>query len=109
LESIFPETQIQDVQVYVSVLKSGSLHEDILIKLIFGSQEKFDQFITSAREKIGLSKTRSTLFGCFSVVAKAKHISRSACHIPLTLNKTMEVNLFDYVNRYRLNDAQDQL
>jgi len=69
--------------------KSGSLHEDILIKLIFGSQQKFDQFITSAREKIGLSKTRSILFGRFSVVAQAKHISRFVYHISLTLNETM--------------------
>lgn len=54
LEEIFPGLKIQNVHVFINELHSGSLWEDIVVKFIFGSQQKFDEVISSAREKIGL-------------------------------------------------------
>ena len=59
LQKIFPGTAIQRTEIYLDELKSGSLYEDVVIKFIFGSQEKFDEFIENARDKVGLSKLES--------------------------------------------------
>ena len=42
LENLFPGTKIYGVEVYLSELKSGSLYEDVLVKFVFGSQDKLD-------------------------------------------------------------------
>ncbi|MEX0738586.1 MAG: AraC family transcriptional regulator [Pseudohongiella sp.] len=52
---------------------------------------------------------RLFLDASLSLPKLAKHISRSAYHISQTLNETMGVNFFDYVNRYRVNAAKEQL
>lgn len=54
IEKFFPGLKIYDVEVYLNELQSGSLWEDIVVKFIFGNQEKFDEVITNTREKIGL-------------------------------------------------------
>lgn len=54
LEAMFPGTKIQSVEVYINELKSDSIWEDVVVKFIFGSQQKFDEFIASARERIGM-------------------------------------------------------
>lgn len=59
LEKLFPGTKIQGVEIYLSELRSGSLYEDVVIKLIFGSQKKFDEFIANIREKSGLDNLKS--------------------------------------------------
>jgi len=59
LENLFPGTKIQGIEIYLSELRSGSLYEDVVIKFIFGSQEKFDEFITNIRERTGLDNLKS--------------------------------------------------
>ncbi len=54
IEKFFPGLKIYDIEVYLNELQSGSLWEDVIVKFIFGNQEKFDEVITSTREKIGL-------------------------------------------------------
>lgn len=54
IEKFFPGLKIYNVEVYLKELQSGSLWEDIVIKFIFGSQERFDEVISNTREKIGL-------------------------------------------------------
>lgn len=59
LENIFPGTKIYGVEVYLSELKSGSLYEDVLVKFVFGSQEKLDEFVNNIRERLGLQHLKS--------------------------------------------------
>ena len=54
LIKIFPDTQIQRTELYLDQLKSDSLWEDIVVKFVFGSQEKLDQALKDLREKIGM-------------------------------------------------------
>jgi Mor family transcriptional regulator len=54
LEALFPGTTINSVQVYINELKSDSIWEDVVIKFIFGSQEKFDEMISGLRDKAGM-------------------------------------------------------
>lgn len=54
LESLFPGTQIDSVEVFINELKSGSIWEEVVIKFIFGNQKTLDQFITNLREKAGM-------------------------------------------------------
>lgn len=54
LEAMFPGTKIQSVEVYINELKSDSIWEDVVVKFIFGNQKKFDEFIASVRERIGM-------------------------------------------------------
>ncbi|WP_312679947.1 hypothetical protein [Stutzerimonas nitrititolerans] len=54
LEAMFPGTKIQSVEVYIKELKSDSIWEDVIVKFIFGNQQKFDEFIANVRERIGM-------------------------------------------------------
>lgn len=54
LEAMFPGTKIQSVEVYINELKSDSIWEDVIVKFIFGNQQKFDEFIANVRERIGM-------------------------------------------------------
>lgn len=54
LEAMFPGTKIQSVEVYINELKSDSIWEDVVVKFIFGNQQKFDEFIANVRERIGM-------------------------------------------------------
>lgn len=54
LENLFPGIKIFDVEVYLGELKSGSLYEYVLVKFVFGNQEKFDEFVNNVRERLGL-------------------------------------------------------
>lgn len=54
LEAMFPGTKIQSVEIYINELKSDSIWEDVVIKFIFGNQQKFDEFIANVRERIGM-------------------------------------------------------
>lgn len=54
---------ILDISVHVERLEAGSLYEDIVIKLIFGSQDELDKFLASAHAKLGNGKMRNALVG----------------------------------------------
>ena len=54
LEAMFPGTKIQSVEIYINELKSDSIWEDVVIKFIFGNQQKFDEFIANVRERVGM-------------------------------------------------------
>lgn len=56
-----------------------------------------------------MEQDRVFLDASLSLPKLARHISRSAYHISQTLNETMGVNFFDYVNRYRVIAAKEQL
>ncbi|MCG5526500.1 hypothetical protein LRB11_16475, partial [Ectothiorhodospira haloalkaliphila] len=59
LEALFPGTSIQKVEVYLQELRSDSIYEDLIVKFIFGSQEKLDLFIQNLREKTGMERLGS--------------------------------------------------
>jgi len=40
---------IDDIQIFIPKLTGGSLTEDVLIKFVFGSQQKFDEIIQKSR------------------------------------------------------------
>jgi hypothetical protein len=46
--------KITGVEVFLNELKSDSIWEDVVVKFVFGSQEKLDQFIEKARNKVGI-------------------------------------------------------
>lgn len=54
LEAMFPGTKIQSVEIYINELKSDSIWEDVVVKFIFGNQQKLDGFIANVRERIGI-------------------------------------------------------
>ena len=54
LEAMFPGTKIDAVEVFINELKSDSIYEDVVIKFIFGSQQKFDEFVANIRERVGM-------------------------------------------------------
>jgi hypothetical protein len=56
LEHLFPGIKIQHIEVFLNELKSDSLYEDIVVKFIFGNQEKLDTIISNLREKVGMDK-----------------------------------------------------
>lgn len=56
LETMFPDTKIDSIDVFIERLKADSLLEDILIKLTFGDQKSLDLFIANLRQQIGLDK-----------------------------------------------------
>lgn len=70
-----------------------------------------EQLADSIVSKLNHAMEHDRLFldASLSLPKLAKHISRSAYHISQTLNETMGVNFFDYVNRYRVNAAKEQL
>jgi len=70
-----------------------------------------EQLTDSIVSKLNHAMEHDRLFleASLSLPRLAKHISRSAYHISQTLNETLGVNFFDYVNRYRVNAAKEQL
>lgn len=53
LERLQPGLHVQKVNVFVNEIKAGSLLEDLVVKFIFGNQEKLDLSIQSLRQEIG--------------------------------------------------------
>lgn len=70
LEAMFPGTKIQSVEVYINELKSDSIWEDVVVKFIFGNQQKFDEFIANVRERIGMDNIMNNpqLLSCIILV-----------------------------------------
>lgn len=54
LEAMFPDTKIESIEIYINELKSDSIWEDIVVKFIFGNQQRFDELIANVRERIGM-------------------------------------------------------
>ncbi|MDH5258579.1 MAG: hypothetical protein OEX07_11245 [Gammaproteobacteria bacterium] len=50
LQELMPGIKIQDINVYVSELHSGSLIEDLIIDLVFCGQEEYDAFREALRK-----------------------------------------------------------
>jgi len=61
------DIDVDAVEVEVELLRTGSLYEDIVIKLLFGSQEKMDEFVAKCHAKVGDGVLRNTLV--FAVVS----------------------------------------
>lgn len=59
--------EIDAVELEVELLRSGSLYEDLVIKLLFGSQEKLDKFVEKCHGVIGEGAVRNTIV--FAVVS----------------------------------------
>ncbi|WP_022949502.1 hypothetical protein [Methylohalobius crimeensis] len=59
LESLFPGTKVQAVDIFIKELRSDSIWEDVVVKFLFGSQENLDQFISHARKRMGMDKIMS--------------------------------------------------
>ncbi|WPC75906.1 hypothetical protein [Vibrio porteresiae] len=56
LEALFPDLTIINVEVFIKELRSDSIWEDLVIKLIFGNQQRFDECIDNVRQKLGIEK-----------------------------------------------------
>lgn len=65
LERLQPGLQIQKVNVFINEIKAGSLWEDLIVKFLFGNQEKLDSSLQSLREDIAVDSLISnrTLVG----------------------------------------------
>ncbi|QPT15465.1 hypothetical protein I6G37_11175 [Serratia rubidaea] len=61
------ECDIDGIEVEVELLRTGSLYEDLVIKLLFGSQEKLDEFVAKCHAKLGDGVLRNTLI--FAVIS----------------------------------------
>lgn len=61
------ECDIDGIEVEVELLRTGSLYEDLVIKLLFGSQEKLDEFVAKCHANLGEGVLRNTLV--FAVVS----------------------------------------
>lgn len=61
------DCEVDGVEIEVEMLRTGSLYEDIVIKLLFGSQEEMDKFVANCHAKLGDGVLRNTLV--FAVVA----------------------------------------
>lgn len=55
------DCKIDGVQLYVDELKSGSLIEDVIVRVFFGSEEEKNKFCEKIHEKIGDGKMRNTI------------------------------------------------
>lgn len=55
------DCKIDDVQLYVDELKSGSLIEDVIVRVVFGSEEEKNKFLGKIHKKIGDGKMRNTI------------------------------------------------
>ncbi|MEK8090935.1 hypothetical protein [Thermithiobacillus plumbiphilus] len=54
LDALFPGTKISSVDVFINELKSDSIWEDLIVKFVFGSQQKLDELINNIRERVGM-------------------------------------------------------
>ncbi|CNJ54010.1 Uncharacterised protein [Yersinia rohdei] len=61
------ECDIDGIELQVELLRTGSLYEDVVIKLLFGSQEKMDDFVAKCHVIVGEGAVRNTIV--FAVVA----------------------------------------
>ncbi|MFP1783185.1 hypothetical protein ACLEDY_05630 [Lonsdalea quercina] len=61
------ECDIDAVELQVELLRAGSLYEDVVIKLIFGSQEKLDEFLDKYHNFLGEGALRNTIV--FAVIS----------------------------------------
>jgi hypothetical protein len=59
LEALFPDSSIIIVDVFINELKSDSIWEDLVVKFIFGSQQRFDECIENTRQRIGMEEIMS--------------------------------------------------
>ncbi|WP_276895669.1 hypothetical protein [Frischella perrara] len=55
------DCKIDNVQLYINELKSGSLIEDVIVRVFFGSEEEKNKFCEKIHEKIGDGKMRNTI------------------------------------------------
>jgi len=60
------ECKIDGIEVEVELLRTGSLYEDLVIKLIFGSREELEAFVARCHARLGDGALRNTLI--FAVV-----------------------------------------
>jgi len=70
-----------------------------------------EQHATQIAEKIEKAMQQDKLYldASLSLQKLAKHISTSPNYISQTLNESLRMNFFDYVNKYRIKEAQYQL
>lgn len=56
IEAIFPDITVERIDIFIESIKSDSLLEDIIVKLIFGDTKKLDDMISATRKKTGIDK-----------------------------------------------------
>jgi len=55
---------IEKAEVFIEDIYTGSLTEDVILKLFFKNQDELDAFLTKIREELGKKKvTRNVLLG----------------------------------------------
>lgn len=56
LTVLFPSISIQDVSVYLSEIKTGSLLEDLVVRLVWGNQGNLEAGVDRARDALRIEK-----------------------------------------------------
>lgn len=57
------DAELEDVQIYIDELKSGSLREKILVELIFKDEQKLDEWLEKMNEKLKNNTPLKVLLG----------------------------------------------
>lgn len=71
LEAFFPGTQIHNIEVFIDELKSDSVFEELVIKVLFGDQQHLDKLIEDIRAKVGMDKIMKNYPDFISVLVLA--------------------------------------
>lgn len=81
LEALFPDVKIIDVEVFIKELRSDSIWEDLVVKLIFGNQQRFDECIDNTRQKLGIEKIMNNNPNFLSAVLVAMILAGGAYYL----------------------------
>ncbi|WP_114765547.1 hypothetical protein [Vibrio rhodolitus] len=81
LEALFPDAKIIDVEVFIKELRSDSIWEDLVVKLIFGNQQRFDECIENTRQKLGIEQIMNKNPNFLSAVLVAMILSGGAYYL----------------------------
>ncbi|MCS0334418.1 hypothetical protein AB6D65_06345 [Vibrio alginolyticus] len=81
LEALFPDAKVIDVEVFIKELRSDSIWEDLVVKLIFGNQQRFDECIDNTRQQLGIEKIMNNNPNFLSAVLVAMILAGGAYYL----------------------------
>ncbi|HDZ3700431.1 TPA: hypothetical protein RSW54_004178 [Vibrio vulnificus] len=81
LEALFPDAKVIDIEVFIKELRSDSIWEDLVVKLIFGNQQRFDECIDNTRQKLGIEKIMNNNPNFLSAVLVAMILAGGAYYL----------------------------
>ncbi|MBA5761454.1 hypothetical protein H2O73_03770 [Vibrio sp. 404] len=81
LEALFPDAKVIDIEVFIKELRSDSIWEDLVVKLIFGNQQRFDECIENTRQKLGIEQIMNKNPNFLSAVLVAMILAGGAYYL----------------------------